>query len=165
MNLLHNPGRLSVTGAWGGREEAKIADLTENDRLLAASGRLVAAYVGYNPVAAGELTALLVKVHQALKGLSASAELPIVSPPAVPVRRSIHHDRIICLQCGLGFKSLKRHLHAQHDLNADEYRAKWGLPGDYPMVAPDYATRRSELAKSFGLGRKPAAKAGRSRRA
>ena len=131
-----------------------MQNLPANDRLVSASGRVVSAYVSHNALAATDLTALIGNVHQTLKRLSNPADPVLPAAPAVPVRRSVRHDRIVCLECGLAFKSLKRHLRVQHDLTADGYRAKWALPHDYPIVAPDYATRRSELAKSFGLGRK-----------
>lgn len=137
--------------------------MKDSDRLVAASGRVVAAFVSHNPLAATDLTALIGSVHSTLKRLAAPGEIETPAAPAVPVRRSVRHDRITCLECGLAFKSLKRHLRVQHNLTADAYRAKWELPRDYPIVAPDYANRRSELAKSFGLGRKRATKAGRAR--
>ena len=77
--------------------------------------------------------------------------------PAVPIKKSVKQDQIVCLECGKPFKSLKRHLNGEHDMTPDEYRAKWGLQRDYPMVAPNYAEARSKLAKAMGLGRKTAA--------
>jgi len=141
-----------------------MANLLNKDYLVAASGRVVAAYVSHNALPASDLTRLIDQVHRTLSMLSTPGEPAVPSTPAVPVRKSVRHDRIVCLECGLAFKSLKRHIRVQHNLTADAYRAKWGLAHDYPIVAPDYATRRSELAKSFGLGRKksaPKARGGR----
>jgi predicted transcriptional regulator len=126
----------------------------DRDNLVSASGRVVAAYVSHNALAPADLSGLIDDVHRTLTRLSNPAEPLAPSAPAVPVRRSVRHDRIVCLECGLAFKSLKRHLRVQHDQTPDSYRAKWSLAHDYPVVAPDYASRRSELAKSFGLGRK-----------
>ncbi|WP_127520020.1 MucR family transcriptional regulator [Mesorhizobium sp. Z1-4] len=117
---------------------------------------IVAAYVSNNPVHASNLPDLIETVRAALTKLSdgeaaKEAEKPV---PAVPVKRSVQQDYIICLEDGKKFKSLKRHLGVHYDMTPDEYRAKWGLPSDYPMVAPSYAAARSELAKSMGLGRK-----------
>ena len=135
-----------------------MTGLGENDRLVSASGRVVSAYVSHNPLAASDLTTLIGNVHRTLRRLTSSVEPATIAVPAVPVRRSVRHDRIVCLECGLAFKSLKRHLRVQHNLTAELYRGKWALASDYPIVAPDYAARRSELAKSFGLGRKGVAK-------
>jgi predicted transcriptional regulator len=117
---------------------------------------VVAAYVSNNPVPVGELPGLIASIHQSMSGLSQ----PVVAPaaellPAVNPKRSIQPDFIICLEDGKKFKSLKRHL-AQLGMTPDQYRIKWNLPGDYPMVAPSYAAHRSALAKSIGLGRKAA---------
>lgn len=119
---------------------------------------IVAAYVSNNPVPATELSSLIVEVHKALKGLGATPSTEPAEPqtPAVPIRRSITPDHLICLEDGKKFKSLKRHLAAVHGMTPAEYREKWGLPSTYPMVAPNYAAARSELAKKTGLGRKRA---------
>ena len=121
---------------------------------------IVAAFVGHNTVATAELPALIKSVHAALGKLAAPAAEAIEElKPAVPVKRSVTADFIICLEDGRKFKSLKRHLRTKYDMSPEEYRAKWGLPKDYPMVAPNYAKARSELAKQMGLGqggRKPA---------
>lgn len=119
---------------------------------------IVAAYVSNNPVPADSLSELISTVHRAVNQLSnpvtSQAEKPT---PAVNPKRSVFPDFIICLEDGKRFKSLKRHLMTHHGLTPEEYRAKWGLPVDYPIVAPNYAAARSELAKKMGLGRKPAA--------
>jgi predicted transcriptional regulator len=100
------------------------------------------------------LPGLIQSVHLALAGVSAGQEAPEVAPkePAVPVRRSITPDYLICLEDGRKFKSLKRHLRTKYNMSPEEYRAKWNLPKDYPMVAPNYAKARSDLAKQMGLG-------------
>jgi len=122
---------------------------------------VVAAYVGNNAVTASDLPNLIKEVHSALKvasteGSEASA---LQLKPAVSVRKSITPDYIICLEDGKKFKSLKRHLRTHYDLTPEEYREKWSLPRDYPMVAPNYAVARSNLAKQMGLGQKGRSKA------
>src|SRR3954453_8014656 len=116
---------------------------------------LVSAFVSNNPVPAAELPALIGNVHAALtKMASGSSQQPTGEPkkaPAVPIRKSVQPDYIVCLEDGRRLKSLRRHLRTAFDLTPDQYRAKWGLPADYPMVAPNYAAARSELAKQFGL--------------
>ena len=114
---------------------------------------IVAAYVSNNSVATADLPALIEAVHRALGQLSAPAAQPVEEQkPAVPVKRSVTPDYIICLEDGKKFKSLKRHLRTSYGMTPDAYREKWGLPKDYPMVAPAYAAARSELAKNMGLG-------------
>ncbi len=123
---------------------------------------LVAAYVAKNSVPVGELPNLIRSVHQSLSGLGSpsAAEAPAAPlVPAVPVRKSVTDEYIISLEDGRKFKSLKRYLATSHGMTPAEYRAKWGLPSDYPMVAPAYAARRSALAKTIGLGRKAAVEA------
>lgn len=115
---------------------------------------VVAAYLSNNPVEAAQLPELIRSVHQALTAVATGAAepAPAALEPAVPVKRSITPDYLICLEDGRKFKSLKRHLRSQYSLTPDEYRAKWGLPKDYPMVAPNYAQARSALARQMGLG-------------
>ncbi|RWA58087.1 MucR family transcriptional regulator [Mesorhizobium sp.] len=126
------------------------------DALIELTADIVSAYVSNNPVPVGELPALIDHVHAALKGtIGGSVSKPEELKPAVPVRKSVTPDYIICLEDGKKFKSLKRHLSTHYGVTPDEYRAKWGLPADYPMVAPNYAAARSALAKTMGLGRKP----------
>jgi predicted transcriptional regulator len=110
--------------------------------------------VGNNAVPTSELPALIASVQAALVKLQSGAveETAKVLTPAISIKKSITPDYIICLEDGKKFKSLKRHLRTQYDLSPDDYRAKWGLPPDYPMVAPNYAQARSDLAKSMGLG-------------
>jgi predicted transcriptional regulator len=113
---------------------------------------IVSAYLRKNHVSADQLTSTITAVYAALAGLGRPAE-PVVSlTPAVPVRRSVRPDQIVCLECGRSGKTMRRHLAAVHGITADEYRSRWSLAADYPMVAPDYAAQRSEFAKSIGLG-------------
>ena len=114
---------------------------------------IVAAYVSNNSVSASDLPGLIASVHSALNNIHTPAAveaLPLT--PAVSVKKSITDDYLICLEDGKRFKSLKRHLKASYGMSPDEYRTKWGLPSDYPMVAPNYSASRSSLAKSLGLG-------------
>lgn len=115
---------------------------------------IVSAYVGNNSVPASELPALIQNVYAALNSIALGEETKIETPkePAVSVKKSIANDYLICLEDGRKFKSLKRHLRTKYALSPEEYRAKWNLPKDYPMVAPNYARARSDLAKQMGLG-------------
>lgn len=116
---------------------------------------IVAAYVSNNPVPASELATLITNVHSAIASLGTkkaeASHAPLI--PAVNPKKSVHDDYIICLEDGKKFKSLKRHLSTHHGMTPEEYRAKWNLPADYPMVAPGYSATRSRLAKELGLGR------------
>ncbi len=131
---------------------------TEQDQtlLLELTSELVSAYVSKNPLAAADLTNLIQEVHTSLSGLTGAAAEPVAEKqkPAVSIRKSLGHDYLICLEDGKKFKSLKRHLKTHYDLSPDQYREKWGLPSDYPMVAPAYAEQRSRLAREMGLGQK-----------
>lgn len=131
-----------------------------SDMFIELTAEVVAAYVGNNPVSTSELPNLIGEVYTALKSAeSAGSETTVTNAkPAVPVKKSLTDDYIICLEDGKKFKSLKRHLRSHFDLSPEEYREKWGLPHDYPMVAPNYAKARSQLAKTMGLGRKPGTK-------
>jgi predicted transcriptional regulator len=121
---------------------------------LRLTADIVAAFVSNNALPAVELPALIESVHAALaKAAGKAEESAALQAPAVPVRKSITPDYMICLEDGQKFKSLKRHLRITHGMTPEQYRAKWNLPSDYPMVAPNYAKTRSELAKGFGLGR------------
>jgi predicted transcriptional regulator len=115
---------------------------------------IVSAYVGNNSISASELPLLIANVHAALQQIASGQPKGSEAPlsPAVPVKKSVTPEAIICLEDGKAFKSLKRHLMTKYGMSPDEYRAKWGLPADYPMVAPAYAEARSQLAKSMGLG-------------
>jgi predicted transcriptional regulator len=115
---------------------------------------IVSAYVSNNPMPASDIPALIGQIHAALLRVSTGrAELPLEpAKPAVPVKKSMTADYLICLEDGKRFKSLKRHLRTQYSMTPEQYRDKWGLPPDYPMVAPNYAVARSQLAKKMGLG-------------
>ncbi len=115
---------------------------------------IVAAYVSNNSIAATDLPALIQNVHKALSGVNLPPEPVEVAAkePAVPLKRSITPDYLVCLEDGRKFKSLKRHLRTKYNMSPEDYRAKWGLSKDYPMVAPNYAKARSDLAKQMGLG-------------
>jgi predicted transcriptional regulator len=128
--------------------------MDDKSELIAMTADIVSAYLGANEVAAPELPSLIHAVHGALTGLTGAAAPEPEAPkePAVPIRRSINPDYLVCLEDGLKFKSLKRHLRSQYNMSPEDYRAKWGLPKDYPMVAPNYAKARSDLAKQMGLG-------------
>jgi predicted transcriptional regulator len=128
---------------------------TGPDDLLRLASEIVAAYVSNNPVAVGELPGMIKSVHSTLGGLvnSSRPDAPLSRKPAVPVKRSVMPDYIICLEDGKRLKMLKRYLRSRYNLSPEDYRAKWQLPPDYPMVAPNYAARRSEFAKKIGLGR------------
>ena len=127
-----------------------------SEMLIELTADVVAAYVSNNPVPAGELPNLIADVHAALGRVGGGTELPPADKqkPAVNPKRSVHDDYIVCLEDGKRFKSLKRHLTTHYGLTPEEYRAKWNLSADYPMVAPSYAASRSALAKKMGLGRK-----------
>jgi predicted transcriptional regulator len=143
-------------------------EAVDREDLVQLTADIVSAYVSNNAVDAGALSKLIEDVHLALVRAPAAAAEPEQKPlvPAVPVRKSVTPDYIISLEDGRKFKSLKRHLQGTYGMTPDEYRAKWGLPRDYPMVAPNYAKARSELAKRMGLGRKaaPTKKGGRGRK-
>ncbi|MBI5130429.1 MAG: MucR family transcriptional regulator [Rhodopseudomonas palustris] len=116
---------------------------------------IVSAYVSHNPTPAGDIPGLIGQVHAALQRLSGGRpETPSLEPakPAVPLKKSMTPEYLICLEDGKRFKSLKRHLRTQYKMTPEQYREKWGLPADYPMVAPNYAVERSQLAKKMGLG-------------
>ena len=127
--------------------------------LLALTAKIVSAYTGRNAMPGSDLPALIDRVFQSLAGVAnGPAAAPEARPePAVPVKKSVFADHIVCLEDGKKLKMLKRHLMTSYGLTPQAYRERWGLPPDYPMVAPDYAERRSALAKSIGLGRKPEA--------
>jgi predicted transcriptional regulator len=133
------------------RNAAERREIAEQLRGLTAD--VVAAHVSNNSVAVSDLPQLIANVHGALKALGGGA-MPEEKPtPFVPIRASVKPDFIICLEDGKRLKMLKRYLRVQHNMTPDEYRARWNLPKDYPMVAPNYAAQRRDLAKSIGLGR------------
>ncbi len=126
----------------------------QRQELLRLTSTIVGAHVANDPIAATDVPGLIVTVHQALATLG--PEEPAPKPnPAVPIKRSVTPDYIICLEDGTEHKLLKRHLMTAHSMSPNEDRERWGLPRDYPLVSPNYAKRRSQLAKKIGLGRKP----------
>ena len=129
------------------------ANEAADDTLLTLTADIVAAHVSNNSVAVNDLPLLIQNVHSALSGISGSAAAPEEKPqPKVAVRSSVKPDYIVCLEDGKKQKMLKRHLMTNHNMTPAEYRERWGLPADYPMVAPNYAEQRRTLAKSIGLG-------------
>jgi len=139
-----------------------MSDTATGLNFVEIAADIVSAYVSKNSIPASELPELLAKVHGSLTSIAggqAKTEQAEPKTPAVPVKKSVTPDFVICLEDGKKFKSLKRHLRTTYNLSPAEYRAKWDLPHDYPMVAPNYAKARSELAKQMGLGQQ----AGRSR--
>jgi MucR family transcriptional regulator, transcriptional regulator of exopolysaccharide biosynthesis len=132
-----------------------MADHTDEARCIQLTANIVSAYVSNNAVSSAEMPALISQVYSALMRVSkGAADAAPAAPltPAVPVKRSITPEYLVCLEDGKKFKSLKRHLRTQYRMTPDQYRAKWNLPADYPMVAPNYAAARSQLAKQMGLG-------------
>ncbi len=127
-----------------------------NASSLELVSKIVSAFVSNNSVPSGDLPDLITTVHEALQKPDQVASSP--PEPAVPIKKSIRPNYVICLEDGRKLKMLKRHLRTAYDMSPDEYRRKWGLSSDYPMVAPKYAAKRSELAKIIGLGRKPGQK-------
>ncbi|HZF94411.1 MAG TPA: MucR family transcriptional regulator [Allosphingosinicella sp.] len=125
------------------------------EAIVALTADIVSAHVSNNSVAVNDLATLIQNVHNALTGLGKVQEEPVVKQePAVSVRSSIKPDYVVCLEDGLKMKMLKRHLMTDHQMTPDQYRQKWGLGADYPMVAPNYAEQRRTLAKKIGLGTK-----------
>ncbi|MDX2308489.1 MAG: MucR family transcriptional regulator [Hyphomicrobium sp.] len=129
-------------------------DNTAAPGLVELTARIVSAYVGNNTVSASDLPGLINETYAALSRATSGVPQPEREEPRpkVPVRKSVFPDHIVCLEDGKKFKSLKRHLRTHYNLSPEEYREKWGLPPDYPMVAPNYARARSDLAKKMGLG-------------
>ncbi len=129
-------------------------DITTNGSFIELTAEIVSAYVSNNSVAAGDIPGLIAQVHAALSRVSGKPGEVAIEPlkPAVSVKKSITPEHIVCLEDGKKFKSLKRHLRTQYNMTPEQYREKWNLGADYPMVAPNYAAARSELAKQMGLG-------------
>jgi predicted transcriptional regulator len=127
---------------------------TSGGTFIKLTADIVSAYVSNNSVPSSDLPALIGQVHSALTRVSSGqGESPVEPPkPAISIKKSITADHIVCLEDGKKFKSLKRHLRTQYNMTPEQYREKWGLPADYPMVAPNYAAARSHLAKQMGLG-------------
>ncbi|AIB15068.1 transcriptional regulator (plasmid) [Azospirillum argentinense] len=147
--------------------QSSDTDGSENSAtdLVAMTGKIVASYVRSNQIAVNDLPNLIRIVHQSLSGTGRPVEPEAVElRPAVPVKKSVMPDYIVCLEDGKKLKMLKRYLRTAYGMTPDEYRRKWGLPADYPMTAPNYAEQRSAFAKSIGLGKKAAAPAKPARR-
>ena len=136
-----------------------MTDQPNNSDLLALTVDVVAAHVSNNDVPVEDLSALIQDVYKTLNGLGAEAQEAEKPTPAVPIKKSVTPDYIICLEDGKKLKMLKRHLKTAYDMTPEEYRERWGLAADYPMVAPNYAKHRSSLAKKIGLGTKTTRKA------
>ncbi|MFT9453865.1 MucR family transcriptional regulator [Komagataeibacter saccharivorans] len=131
-----------------------MSDTEQDFSCLELTAQVVSAHVSNNSVAATDLPELIRNVYQALATVGQPVEEPEKLQPAVPIRRSVFPDYIICLEDGKKLKMLKRHLHSAYGMTPEQYRERWGLPPEYPMVAPSYAERRSSLAREIGLGRK-----------
>ncbi|WP_270939276.1 MucR family transcriptional regulator [Falsiroseomonas oryzae] len=142
-----------------------MAETSANQELLGLTAEIVSAHVSNNPVSISDLPNLIQEVYRTLSTMGQPVALPAEKPqPAVPVKKSITPEYLICLEDGRKLKMLKRHLKTAFNLTPDQYRDKWGLPADYPMVAPNYTKHRSSLAKRIGLGTKPRGRpAGRGR--
>jgi predicted transcriptional regulator len=136
------------------RGGAAMNDTAGGVKFIDQTASIVAAYVSKNAVPAEQIPALISQVHSALLRIAAGKgeTMPESLKPAVPVKKSVTPEYIVCLEDGKKFKSLKRHLRTQYDMTPEQYREKWALPADYPMVAPNYAAARSRLAKQMGLG-------------
>lgn len=132
-----------------------MTDSKNDSDLLSLTAKIVSAHVSNNPVDGASLASLIQLVHKTLANIG-EEEIPVEKlVPAVPVKKSVFPDHIVCLEDGKKLKMLKRHLATSYNMSPEQYRERWNLPADYPMVAPEYAAKRSQLAKSIGLGRKP----------
>jgi MucR family transcriptional regulator, transcriptional regulator of exopolysaccharide biosynthesis len=127
--------------------------------------KIIASYVGNHTVSADQLSALIVSVDQAIRNLGTPVQPPAPRLPAVPVKRSVQHDHVICLECGFRGKTLRRHLGTRHGLRVADYLRRWKLPSDHALTAPAYSEQRSAMAKELGLGRKRGRTRGKARRA
>jgi predicted transcriptional regulator len=148
---------LYVFHAANNQKVLTMAGLPVSFDVLGLTAQIVAAHVSNNPVDAAALPALIHEVYKSLSGMGQelpAAPQPDKKQPAVPVKKSVFPDHIVCLEDGKKLKMLKRHLKTAYDLTPEQYRERWGLPADYPMVAPNYARHRSSLAKQIGLGTK-----------
>ena len=158
----HQEIRMCVFDTWNDRE-GSMPEIEQRGELVELTAKIVEAHVLNNSIAVADLPGLIATVHETLtavgEGLAAKGE------PAVPVKRSVRPDYIVCLEDGEKHKMLKRHLRTAHELTPDAYRKRWGLAPDYPLVAPKYAELRSKLAKKIGLGRKVGTKMKRRRKA
>src|SRR6478609_3030837 len=135
------------------------------DMLITHTTDIVVSFVANNSLGADDVSALIRNIYGTLAALGQDSAAPEARPdPAVSIRSSVKRDHVVCLEDGKKMKMLKRHLMTDHGLTPDEYRARWGLASDYPMVAPDYADKRRDLAKKIGLGRKPGQRRGRTKK-
>ncbi len=137
-------------------------DAEADGEILALTAEIATAYAGRNQMAQGDLPGLIQSIYATLSGLAGNEAQDVSEPeaetppaPAVPIDSSVQKDAIICLECGKGFKTLKRHLSTEHEMTPAEYKDRWQLSKDYPLVAPSYSKRRAATAKKIGLGRKP----------
>jgi predicted transcriptional regulator len=130
-------------------------DISQQPDVLALTAQIVSAHVSNNSVTPDALPALIQDVYRTLSGVGKEPSAPDKPQPAVPVKKSVFPDHIVCLEDGKKLKMLKRHLKTAYNMTPEQYRERWGLPQDYPMVAPNYARHRSSLAKKIGLGTKP----------
>ena len=137
----------------GGRESEKMSDQENQSELLELTSEIVAAHVSNNTLAVNDLPQLIQDVYSTLATVGKAQASAERLQPAVSIKKSVTPDHIICLEDGKKLKMLKRHLKTAYNMSPDEYREKWGLPRDYPMVAPNYAKHRSDLAKEIGLGK------------
>jgi predicted transcriptional regulator len=149
--------------------ETQDAERIWREELLRMTTEVASAYVSNNSLAASQLSEIIRTIHESLVSVSRATAPAVADPPtpAVPIRKSVTPDYIVCLEDGKKLKMLERHLRSTYNMTPEEYRARWNLPPDYPMVAPNYAAQRSEFAKKIGLGRSPgsAGRRGRGRRA
>ena len=136
-------------------KEIVVPNSPENDRLLQLTAQIVSAHVSHNAITSDAVPGLITSIFNTLGSVGQKKPEPKALHPAVPVKNSVMPDYIVCLEDGKRLKMLKRHLASSYQMTPDEYRHKWGLPSDYPMVAPNYTATRSSLAKMIGLGRKP----------
>lgn len=140
-----------------------MSERSNTGDLLSLTTEIVSAHVANNIVSLGDLPQLIQDVYKTLSSVGSAPVQPERPQPAVPVKRSVAPDYIICLEDGKKLKMLKRHLKTAYDMTPEEYRERWGLPADYPMVAPNYAAHRSSLAKQIGLGTKPRKRVAKAR--
>jgi len=141
-----------IDEVFGMSSDTQSDDIVETNDLIEMTSKIVAAYVSNNPVQFSDLAGVISNVHEAMIGLQTSRKATVDLVPAVSIKKSISDDYLVCLEDGEKFKSLRRHLRSKYDMSPEDYREKWGLPSDYPMVAPSYARQRSALAKKMGLG-------------
>ncbi|MBV7266656.1 MucR family transcriptional regulator [Erythrobacter ani] len=140
-------------------------EIEMKETLITLTSDIVAAHVSNNSVAVDDVPSLITNVYSALSGLGEESKAEEPRPePAVTIRSSIKKDHIVCLDCGKKMKMLKRHLSTEHGMTPEEYKARWELSSDYPLVAPNYAETRRDLAKKIGLGRKPGSGRGRKKK-